>query len=751
MTINESDCSILKRDYKKHWDNAYAKSLTEKLGWYEEKSIKTLELIAKTNLSKDAVILNVGVGSSTIIDDLVKDKYTNIIANDLSENSLTKLKERLGKNISNVKFIVDDLTNSKKLNQLKTIDLWNDRAVLHFFLKEDEKQAYFNLIKKLVKPNGFVIIAVFALDGAEKCCGLELQRYNAEMIAKRLGDDFILKEKFNYTFLNPFGGERPYVYTLFQRKNQMKVTHIPFQKTGFFSKTMSDYLEQKDNIKPFYNNFPDVNGFYNQILEKQQTFSLQTRIVLSDALKQQYQNFKLSEKTEENIELLKQQNTFSVTTGHQLNLFTGPLYFLYKIISAINLAEELSEKFPKNNFVPVYWMATEDHDFEEINYFNFQGKKVRWNREDGGAVGRFYTDGLEQVFNEFANQLGNSKNANYLKELFSKGYLEHNNLADATRFIANELFTEYGLVIIDGDDTSLKNLFIPYIENELIKQTSFKEVSTTITEFEKDYKVQVNPREINLFYLTDAIRERILLEDGIYKVNNTDITWSKEEILNEVKNHSERFSPNVIMRPLFQEVILPNLCYIGGGGEQAYWLELKSFFDAVKVPFPILLLRNSVQVISKKQAKKLSNLKISKEELFLKQNDLLKHKVNENSDIQFSFQDAKTLLNEQFLALRRVANETDLSFVGAVEAQERKQQKGLENLEKRLLRAEKRKQKDLVARITALHNELLPNESLEERQRNFSEYYLEYGNNFIKVLKESLKPLQLEFTVIEMD
>ena len=530
----------------------------------------------------------------------------------------------------------------------------------------------------------------------------------------------------------------------------MKITHIPFQKTGFFSKTMKDYLEKNKNINTFYNNFPDLEGFKKQIKEKS-VFPSANRKVLVEALDYQYKNVATSDKTQENIDSLSLENTFTVTTGHQLNLFTGPLYFLYKIMCAVNLAEELSEKFPENNFVPVYWMATEDHDFEEINYFNFQGKKVRWNREDGGAVGRFSTDGLEEVLEEFSNQLGTSKNAEYLKKLFYKGYIEHNNLADATRFIANELFKEYGLVIIDADDKSLKDLFVPFIEKELTEQISFKEVSKTIVEFEQHYKVQVNPREINLFYLTDTIRERILLEDGIFKVNNTDITWSKEDILEEVKNHSERFSPNVIMRPLFQEVILPNLCYIGGGGEQAYWLELKSFFNAVNIPFPILLLRNSVQVVSAKQAKKLANLHIPTEELFLKQNDLLKQKVNENSDIEFSFQDAKILLNEQFLALRRVANETDISFTGAVEAQHRKQQKGLENLEKRLLRAEKRKQKDLVARITALHSELLPNESLEERQRNFSEYYLEYGSSFIKALKNSLKPLQLEFTVLEMD
>ena len=219
MATNESDCKKTAINYSEHWNKAYQKHPTEKLGWFEEKSTKTLELLKKTNLPKTARILNVGVGSSTIIDDLLVEGYTNLIANDLSEKSLEDLKNRLGNSASKVNFLLDDLTKPSKLNTLEKIDVWNDRAVLHFFLKEEEQQSYFSLINKLVKPNGFVLIAVFALDGAEKCCGLPLQRYNTKMIADRLGKDFSLQSSFNYTFINPYGGERPYVYTLFQRKS----------------------------------------------------------------------------------------------------------------------------------------------------------------------------------------------------------------------------------------------------------------------------------------------------------------------------------------------------------------------------------------------------------------------------------------------------------------------------------------------------------------------------------------------------
>ena len=316
--------------------------------------------------------------------------------------------------------------------------------------------------------------------------------------------------------------------------------------------------------------------------------------------------------------------------------------------------------------------------------------------------------------------------------------------------VANELFKEYGLVTLDGDDAALKELFIPFIKDELENQTSYKQVSKTITSLKENYKIQVNPREINLFYLSKNSRERIVFENGVYKVNNTFITFSKSEILKAVEENSLDFSPNVIMRPLYQEVVLPNICYLGGGGEIAYWLELKAYFEKVNIPFPILLLRNSVQVDSEKQQKKLHNLGVSHKELFLKQHKLLSKKVLENTAIEIKFKEKIKYLESQFSELKEVAKQTDISFMNAVNAQERKQVKGLENLQKRLIIAEKRRQKDLVERITALQNELLPNQSLEERQRNFSEYYLAFGDNFIKALKESLKPLDLAFTVLEL-
>ncbi len=522
---------------------------------------------------------------------------------------------------------------------------------------------------------------------------------------------------------------------------------IDYQNSCYFTKLIVDYLDEKKELNTLYNHFPKIENFKQQIEEKQQNFKVEKRQILTSELVKQYSNLEISEYTSNHIKLLNSSTTFTVTTGHQLNLFTGPLYFFYKIISAITLCKELKSNYPNYDFVPIYWMATEDHDFEEINYFNFASKKIQWKKESFGPVGRLSTKELDEVFRQFSNEIGSGENADYIKSLFQKSYLENDNLADATRFLVNELFKNEGLVIIDGDSAALKKMFIPYVKEELLYQNSYKKVTETNLQL-SDYKIQVNPREINLFYIEDNLRERIVFENNIYKVNNTTTTFSEAEILEELENHPEKFSPNVILRPLYQEVILPNLCYIGGGGEIAYWLELKSMFEANEITFPILLLRNSVVLASQKQVDKATKLELTWSDLFSKQQELFDKKTKDFSEFTIDFSEQKSHLINQFKSLYKIAEQTDKSFLGAVKAQEAKQIKGLGNLEKRLLKAEKRVHADKLERILLLQNELFPNQSLQERKANFSEFYLEYGNSFIEKLLLELKPLEQEFNVV---
>lgn len=521
---------------------------------------------------------------------------------------------------------------------------------------------------------------------------------------------------------------------------------ISYQESGYFSDLISDYLNRKPELEKLYNRFPTLDNFGAQIAEKSANFS-GNRALLSETIERQYRGLDVSDITRKNIQSLKSSRTFTVTTGHQLNLFTGPLYFLYKIISTIKLTAQLKEAYPEYDFVPIYWMATEDHDFEEINYFNFKGKKFRWHREVSGPVGRLDTAGLDAAFELFSAELGAGHNADAIRKLFTTSYLEYNNLTEATRHLANALFGTYGLVILDGDDADLKRQFSPYVEKELFEQVSYQHVTKTIEAMQR-YAIQVNPREINLFYMEDGLRERIIREPDGFVVNNTTLRFSEAEMLALLERHPERFSPNVIMRPLYQEVILPNLCYIGGGGEIAYWLELKDFFAAMNVTFPMLLVRNSVLLVTEKQAAKADRLQLSWKDLFRKPQDLLTEKTKAISSFNLDFSAQKDFLKQQFAALYDIAQQTDKSFSGAVKAQEAKQLKGLDNLEKRLLKAEKRKHAELLSRMTHLQQELFPNGTLQERFANFSEFWLDHGDALIPKIASVVQPLENRFDII---
>nr|WP_314751284.1 bacillithiol biosynthesis cysteine-adding enzyme BshC [uncultured Capnocytophaga sp.] len=532
------------------------------------------------------------------------------------------------------------------------------------------------------------------------------------------------------------------------------IDYIPFKETGYFSEFITDYLAQKPELRCLYHRFPVATNFPAQVKEKQASYSAENRNTLFEAITQQYKRLAVSRKTYHNIELLQQDNTFTITTGHQLSLFTGPLYFIYKIVTTILTCDQLQKLYPEYNFVPIYWMATEDHDFEEINHFSFQGQKISWHSDQKGMVGQFATEELNRIANLLKTLLGKSHQGQHLASLFERAYTQHTTLASATRYLVNELFTPYGLVIIDANDKHLKELFIPHFRRELLESAAHKEVEKTlayIKSINKNYPEQVHPREINIFYVKDGIRERIVKDEQGYAVLNTPIRFTEEEILRHLECFPEYFSPNVILRPMYQEVILPNLAYIGGGGEIAYWLELKEMFALHKVPFPILMLRNSVLLISEAQEKKLHKLGLTHQDIFLK-NSLLENKITQRlSEYPIDFSAQKACLQEHFTQLHQIATHTDKSFLGAVKAQEAKQLKGLEHLEKRLLKAQKKKYRETLDRVLALRVSLFPKESLQERVDNFSAYMIESQGQLIDILIKELSPFDFRFVILSYE
>jgi len=508
----------------------------------------------------------------------------------------------------------------------------------------------------------------------------------------------------------------------------LEASEIPYQETNKFSKLVVDYINENAILKPFINHFPTLDNFEKQLKEKSSREI--NRETLVSVLENQNSIISLSDASKNNIKALKDNHTFTITTGHQLCLFTGPLYCIYKIISTINLTVQLKDKYPDKNFVPIFWMATEDHDFQEINHIHFFGKKIEWKSEQSGAVGRMSLNGIESLIKELKSVLGESDNAKRLLHIFENSYLKHQNLADATRYLVNELFGKYGLVIIDGDDKKLKKQFIPHIKKDVLEHGFVKTIQESSNKLASSYSAQAFVRDINFFKLSEGKRE--LIKGGITE--------------REIEEAPERFSPNVLLRPLYQETILPNIAYIGGGAEVAYWMQLKTAFEQENIPFPILLLRNSAMLLNTSQNKKRKNLGFSIADLFIDEHQLQKNFILLQTEADISLQEE--IENMELIYASILKKTTDVGLQNNMKAQLQKQQKSFKQLEQKLLRLEKKKNENSLLQISKLKASLFPNNRLQERNDNFISFYLTHGENFMKIMKENLNPLNPNFVVL---
>jgi len=526
---------------------------------------------------------------------------------------------------------------------------------------------------------------------------------------------------------------------------------ISLSATDHFSKLLLNYIASDSTLRKFYDHPPTAEGFKKII--KTNDHEACNRKLLVTVLKEQYQRSSI-DSSSLTIDALLNKNTFTVCTGHQLCLFTGPLYFIYKIISTINLAESLQKQFPEYHFLPVYWMATEDHDFEEIKNIHLFGKNISWENADAkGSVGHLNTQSLKNTIDELKQILGESEHADELIQLFSQAYLKHTNLADATRYLVHQLFGKYNLLIVDGDDKALKATFAGIMEDDILNRTNHALLSKTINELDNlGYKPQVTPREINCFYMMEGMRERIEYnaQSNTYNILNSSITFTKEQLILELKNNPERFSPNVVLRPVYQQKILPNIAYIGGPGEIAYWLEYKTMFQHHKITYPILMPRNFALLMDERSVQQFHKLGFETADVFKNIDVLLKEYVIKNVDKEIFLNDETEKVSAIFNQISEKVNGIDPTLKAGVEAELQKTIKAFKAIEGKMLKAEKQKQETSIQQIKKIKNKFFPEGILQERYDNFAPYYLRSGKQFIEQLKQEFNPFDIQLLVLEL-
>ncbi len=494
----------------------------------------------------------------------------------------------------------------------------------------------------------------------------------------------------------------------------MKKITIDRRDTTFFSALSNKITYNQEELNEYIQSPFGLKGFEKQIQLKEKHFTMQQRLTLHKVVSEQLSSYFKYDKLEKNVHLLKEENTYTVTAGHQLNLYGGPLYTLYKILDVIALAEELDKEFPFFNFVPVFWMATEDHDFEEINHIHLFNDTLTWDTSQKGPVGRFSLDGIEgfksALLDKFQN---NTEFATHLNQFYNE-----ENLAKATIQFFMELVGEYGLVILDADNKLLKSTFAPIIKKEIETQFAEREIQKTTGELEEEgYHGQAMARPINLFYIKDQFRERIVsLDNDRFQIGETVV--SKLDLLNDLDQNPECFSPNVVFRPLYQEAILPNLCYVGGGGEMAYWLQLKGMFEQTNIPYPLIKVRNSIQWINKPTSKKINKLDLSYTDIFKSIHEVKKQFVIENADEELVFM----TLDEQVQQLNKILEETiidvDKGLEGYAKSEATKIVKQADAVKNKLIRHQKKKNKEAMQQIDGIFEHSFPNSGLQERYEN---------------------------------
>ncbi len=524
--------------------------------------------------------------------------------------------------------------------------------------------------------------------------------------------------------------------------------------SGTFSSLFVDYVSEYGNVQQFYGgNFRD-EAHWKSLLKKVVERPVD-RSSLVQILGEQNRNFHCGVRTLANIDALLNDNTVAVVTGQQVGLFTGPLYTIFKTLTALKLVESLAERYPEYNFVPVFWLEGEDHDYEEVNSIKILSatndvqevrhelKKAAADDENLGAVGKIeFDETIESVFTNLDQSLVQTEFKPKVLELFRTAYQKGMTFNRAFAHLMNVLLENSGLIFLDPNDRQVKKLLAPLFQRELAETPRFCQlVVDQSAELEKQYHAQVKPKSLNLFFFHHG--GRYLLEprpDG-YSLKGTRQHLAREFVLDAAKNAPELFSSNVVLRPICQDWLLPTLAYVAGPAEVAYFGQLKTLYDATNIPMPIIYPRASATIIEEKSEKVLERFSVSVLDLF-KDVEYVKEKVaSEVSEVNLEevFGGTSFSVNEALEGITPILQRIDPTLIGALENVTKKTAANLEGLKERAVAAQKRQHEVSLRQIDKVTNLVYPQSNFQERELNVLYFLNKYGLEFLRWLYGELK------------
>lgn len=526
-----------------------------------------------------------------------------------------------------------------------------------------------------------------------------------------------------------------------------RISQTPLHQSALAGKLVKDYLNEDD----FFSNLIAHNPTSidsNAWITARKAFPMEKRSLLKTALISQYKRIGCcTEEIATRIALLEQPDTFTVCTGQQLGILLGPLYTTLKILSTISLCNELKKLHPGKHFVPVFWMASEDHDIAEISSVRVGENTYLWNTSQSGPSGRLNTEGIATLIDSILA----FKHRPDLKQILHKAYSQKN-LADATQSLCHELFGSMGLLVLNPDEPILKQAFASIILRDIKEQNSFRESRIAIAHLEQRYKIQLNGRPINFFYQTNTSRERIELRGNIFTTENGQKHWSSEELAEEICSNPAAFSPNAMMRPLYQEFILPNLAYFGGAAELAYWLELKPVFDFYSIPYPALLLRNSAFALDAVNLHRCKNAGFEPFDLIRPLPELEKELILRESPHDIQLNQERDLLAQIRKTLAVKSDSIGNGMPEAAASFAKRTEIELERLYKKFLRETKRNESDGLRQLHWARNAVFPDGSFQERKESLFSYLIKsQDSEFLTELASVQEPRGNTLSCIEIN
>ncbi len=539
---------------------------------------------------------------------------------------------------------------------------------------------------------------------------------------------------------------------------QINFGDIPGQHNLFL-----DYLYEFDNVKKFYKHDFRNRDEYLKIFKTISETNREFRNDVPKIITSQYQGFNLSEKTKNNIDLLKEKNTLAVVTGQQLGVLGGPLYTLYKIITAIKFAGHLKERYDAYNFVPVFWLEGDDHDFEEVrslNIINELNEVIKISYDDEiideeirQSVG--YLQIKESISSFLDNLDKNLRDTEFKPDLLKKlkeSYSVGKTFKQSFRELIFWLFDEYGLIIFDPQDIVIKNLLKPVFKKEInnFRQHTEKLVQISAT-LEEIYHAQVKVRPVNLFYSNEDGRFLIEPVENEFRLRRKRKKFTHEEIINEIDNKPENFSANVLLRPICQDFILPTAFYVGGPSEISYFAQLTSLYGFYNLTSPIIYPRISATIYEKNLEKILEKYNLSFGDVFVNSDELKTRVINSLSknSINDIFAESNSQVEVVIDRLKEKLFEFDKTIADATGKYRQKILSYLDELKSKAIDAQKKKHEITLRQIDKLANSLFPNNNLQERELNFVYFYNKYGESFMKRLFDELKINNFDHQVIK--